>query len=103
MGTSKKSARVFLSFNQNDYERFEKTRKDLGLKPSAYVRYLMDSKELSTPVFIKYRELIDKMSSIDTSVRALVSTDELLDADRRELFTLLEDLNKSFQTIFNKD
>lgn len=97
-----KSARVFLALQPVEYEKFENGRKELGLKPSAYVKYLMESQTQSEPDFLKYKDLIAGISEINTSVRAIATSPEINDTDRRELYTYLDDLQKNIEKFFNR-
>jgi hypothetical protein len=83
--------RMTISMNESDIDIFERNRADMRMSKSAYIRYLIAEHENALPAELKYKNLIQKLSELNTSVKELMLTEKISDVDKVHLF---EDVNK---------
>lgn len=93
MGNTK---RLFLSMSEDEWNRFEKAREELGMNRSQYVRYLIGGQKEIRPVAIKQKELIYHLSNIDRSLKVIAMKDELSEEEKMIVIAKLEDLKNLF-------
>jgi hypothetical protein len=68
--------------SEDDVDKFETGRSQMGMSKSAYVRLLIAEHENAVPGFIKYKEIIEKLSSIELELQALSLKETLSPEDR---------------------
>lgn len=71
-----------ISMSEDDIEKFELGREATGMSKSAYVRLLIAEHEKRVPGFIKYKEIIEKLSSIELELQSLSLKETLAPEDR---------------------
>lgn len=74
--------RFCISMSEEDIEKFELGRSATGMSKSAYVRLLIAEHENKVPGFIKYKEIIEKLSSIELELQSLSVKETLSPEDR---------------------
>lgn len=87
-------ARLYFNLKDEELERFENNRNELGLNKTQYIRYLMEGKREIRPPGIKNRELISYLSKIDKELKVLVMKNNLSDLDVMRLLTKFDDIKK---------
>lgn len=83
--------RMCVTLSENDLENFERGRSSTGMNKSSYIRLLIAEHERRVPAFWKNKELIEKLSDLNTSVKELILTEKINDADK---LLILEKINK---------
>lgn len=76
------SQRLFLTMSQEEFEKFEGMREQLGMNRSMYVRYLLAGQKELRPPTIRYSKLVEQLSNIDRSLKILAMKDSLTEVDR---------------------
>ena len=66
-----KNKRLFLSMSQEDVDKLDQLREELGMNRSQYIRYLLSGQRKVIPSAVKDKKLIDAISKIDLDMRVL--------------------------------
>lgn len=77
---------------EEDLQVFERERKKMGLNKSAYMRYLIRHAGGNVPYFIHYRDLLQQVSELNSSVKELLAKDMMTDAEKLAVQTELGDI-----------
>ena len=91
--------RFTISMYEEDIDLFERTRTDLELTKSAFIRFLLAEHYDRVPNFIKHKELIKKISELNTSIKELLLTDELSDTEKIHVFEKMDEINKLIEKL----
>ena len=86
------SERLFLTLSEEEFQRFEGARDQLGMTRSQYVKYLMGQCREIRPAVIRYPKLIEKLSDAERDLRVLALKTTLSDKDRLLLYIQLEEI-----------
>lgn len=88
------SKRLFMTMPEDLYEQFEANREKLGMNRSMYVRYLLSGQKELRPPTIRYSKLIDKLNSIDRSLKIIAANESLSDSDRLAVMMKINEIKK---------
>lgn len=91
--------RMCISLSENDLANFERGRDLAGMSKSSYLRLLIAEHERRVPFFWKNKELIDAISSLNTSVKELILTDKISDTDKLLLYEQIKKLDEKMHRI----
>ena len=86
------SERLFLTLSEEEFQRFEGARDQLGMTRSQYVKYLMGQCREIRPAVIRYPKHIEKLSDAERDLRVLALKTTLSDKDRLLLYIQLEEI-----------
>lgn len=96
----KMTHRLFLTMSEDEFDKFEGMREQLGMNRSMYVRYLLAGQKELRPPTIRYSKLVDQLNSIDRSLKVLAMKDSLTEVDRilivEKLGEITELVNKHY-------
>lgn len=88
--------RLFLSLAEEDVERLDSLRSELGMNRSQYIRYVISGQRKQLVPSIKYKKMIEQLADIDLSLRAIVLRDEISEEDKLAIYCELEEIKKMF-------
>lgn len=91
-----KNHRLFLTMTDEEFERFESAREQLGMNRSMYVRYLISGQKELRPPTIRYSKLINSVNSIERSLRMIALKEELSTEERLFIMEKLNEMKKMF-------
>lgn len=86
--------RFTISMNDSDIDFFERKRAELGMSKSAFIRLLIANYENSIPSFIKNKEIIEALSDVNSSMKALLISDKISSTDKMILYEKINKLNE---------
>lgn len=86
-----------VSMYETDVDLFELKRAELGMSKSAFIRLLLAEHDNRVPPFMKYKELINSISELNTSVKELLLLESITDVDKLHLIEQIKILNETFQ------
>lgn len=86
-----------VSMYETDVDFFELKRAELGMSKSAFIRLLLAEHDNRVPPFMKYKELINSISELNTSVKELLLLESMTDVDKLHLIEQIKILNETFQ------
>lgn len=86
-----------VSMYETDVDLFELKRAELGMSKSAFIRLLLAEHDNRVPPFMKYKELINSISELNTSVKELLLLESMTDIDKLHLIEQIKILNETFQ------
>lgn len=84
--------RMFMSLTENEYERFESARGELGMTRSLYLKYLISGQKEIRPPAITQRKLIEKLALVDRDLKIIAMKENLEDNDRIYVMEQLKEL-----------
>lgn len=95
--------RLFLSLSQEDVDKLDRLRLELGMNRSQYVRYLLSGKKKLIPTSIKERKLIEAISKIDLDLRALALKEGMTPEDALTIFCEIREMKEllGYRTTFS--
>lgn len=88
--------RLFLSLSQEDVDKLDKLRSELGMNRSQYIRYLLSGKKKVIPTVIKEKKLIEAISKIDLDMRALALKEGMAPEDALTIFCEIREMKELF-------
>lgn len=89
--------RLFLSLSEEDVERLDMLRTEIGMNRSQYIRYVISGQNKLLSPSIKYKEMIDRLSHIDLSLRVLALKDGVSEEDILMIYSEIREM----KTILN--
>lgn len=92
--------RFCITMSESDVDKFEAGRNAVGMNKSAYVRLLIAEHEGSVPGFIKYKEIIEKLSEIELDLKTLVLKDSLTAEEKLKVYTRINEVEKCVKNKF---
>ena len=96
-----KTERFYISAYEEDIDLFERTRTDLGMAKAAFIRYLLAEHYNQMPNFIKHKELISKISELNTSIKELMLSDSIDDINKIHIYEKMNEINLLIQKLTN--
>lgn len=81
-----KNKRLFLSMSQEDVDKLDRLREELGMNRSQYIRYLLSGQKKFLPASVKDKKLIDAISRIDLNMRVLALKEDMAPEDSLAIF-----------------
>ncbi len=87
-----KTKRLFLSMAQEDVDKLDRLREELGMNRSQYIRYLLSGQKKVLPTSVKDKELINAISKIDLDMRVLALKEEITPEDSLALFCEIKEI-----------
>lgn len=94
----KMTHRLFLTMSEEEFEKFETMREQLGMNRSRYVRYLLSGQKDLRPPTIRYSKLVEQLREIDRDLKILAMKDTLSEVDRIYIMAKISEIT----TIINK-
>lgn len=91
---SEKNNRLFLSVSDEDLERLDMLREELGMNRSQYIRYVISGQKKVLIPSVRYKDMITKLSQIDLSLRVIALKDEMTSADKLLIYTKLQEIKE---------
>lgn len=88
--------RLFLSLPEDDVARLDMLRTELGMNRSQYIRYVLSGQNKKIVPSIKYREAIQRLASIDLSLRNIVLKESVSEADKLAIYSEISEIKKIF-------
>lgn len=89
--------RLFLSLSQEDLDRLDVRRRELGMNRSQYIRYLLSGQRKAIPFSIRQKELVEQFSQIDLHLRSLCLKQGLKDDDVLYILESIKDMRKALE------
>ena len=87
---------LFLSLSEEDVERLDVLRTELGMNRSQYIRYVLSGQKKKLVPSMQYKDAIGKLSSIDLSLRVIALNESLAEEDRLAIYSELDAIKKIF-------
>lgn len=88
--------RLFLSLPEEDVARLDVLRTELGMNRSQYIRYVLSGQKRQIVPSIKYKEAIERLASIDLSLRNIVLKESVSEADKLAIYSEISEIKKIF-------
>ena len=88
--------RLFLSLSEEDVNRLDSLRTELGMNRSQYIRYVISGQKKQLVPSIKYQKMVEQLADIDLSLRTIVLRDEISEEDKLAIYCELEAIKKIF-------
>ena len=92
--------RLFLSLSEEDVNRLDFLREELGMNRSQYVRYMLSGRKLVMPQSIRQKELIQQLSDIDLHLRIIALKDGVDTKDVLFVNEALKDIRSALRGAF---
>lgn len=89
-----KNKRLFLSMSEEDVDRLDRLRNELGMNRSQYIRYLLSGQRKVIPSSIKDKKLIEVLSQIDLDMRVLALKDGVTAKDSLAIFSEIKEIKR---------
>lgn len=89
-----KNKRLFLSMSQEDVDKLDQLREELGMNRSQYIRYLFSAQRKVLPSSVKDKKLIDAIARIDLDLRVLALKDEMTPGDVLAIFCKIREIKE---------
>lgn len=96
------SKRMFMTLTEDEYERFEDARNQLGMYRSQYLKYLIQGQKEIRPVPITQQKIISAMSGVERNLKILAMKDTFSDEERLYIMEQIKDMKSSFEKLSNK-
>lgn len=84
--------RLFLSLSEEDVSKLDFLRSELGMNRSEYIRYVIAGQRKILNPSIRYKEMIERLSSIDLSMRTIALKEEVSAGDTLAIYSELKEL-----------
>ncbi len=88
--------RVYMTMDEQQIDRLDKSCKKLGLSRSQFISCLMKGRTDIRPPMLQYKEMIRQLSEIERDLKVVALKDDLSDNDRILILTSLSDLKDTF-------
>lgn len=85
--------RFTVSMSETDIDLFQRKRSEMGMSKSAYIRFLIAEHENKVPVFLRNKELIEKIAELNTSINKLIITDRINDVEKLHIYEDMKKIN----------
>ena len=89
-----KNKRLFLSMSQEDVDKLDRLREELGMNRSQYIRYLLSGQKKFLPASVKDKKLIDAISRIDLNMRVLALKEDMAPEDSLAIFCEIKEIKE---------
>ena len=89
-----KNKRLFLSMAQEDVDKLDRLREELGMNRSQYIRYLLSGQKKVLPTSVKDKKLIDTISNIDLTMRVLALKEGMTPEDSLAIFCEIKEIKE---------
>ncbi|MCF0127389.1 MAG: hypothetical protein HUJ70_02410 [Pseudobutyrivibrio sp.] len=92
--------RLFLSLSEEDVNRLDFLREELGMNRSQYVRYMLSGRNLVMPQSLSQKELIQQLSDIDLHLKIIALKDGVDTKDVLFVNEALKDIRNALGRAF---
>lgn len=89
---TEKAVSMSISLRQSEIKKYDELRLELGMSRSEYLRYLMSGKKKILNPSISYKEMINKLSEIDLSLRTIVLRQDLSEEDVLKIYAEIDEI-----------
>lgn len=86
--------RLFMSLAEDEFDRFERAREDLGMTRSQYLKFLIQGQKEIRPRSIVQSKYIEAISDMDRNLKTIVMKESLSDEDRIYILEQLKELKR---------
>lgn len=96
--------KMTITMTSSDLDLFERGRCEQGINmsKSAYIRLLIAEHEDRVPSFIKYKEIIEKISELNTLIKTLMLSEKVDDVYKIQIMEQMEDIKEELHCIAEK-
>ncbi|MDO5292770.1 MAG: ribbon-helix-helix protein, CopG family [bacterium] len=88
--------RLFLSLSEEDVQKLDMLREELGMNRSQYIRYVISGQTKVLNPSIKYKELVKQLAQINLHLRVIALKESLSLEDTLAVYTSIEELKAVF-------
>ena len=96
------SKKLYINLTEEEYEQYESSRNQLGMKRGKFLKYLLNGQKEIRPTSIVNIRLVDKLSELDRHLKVIAVKDALSDNEKiyvmeqlRDIKELLDNLSRS--------
>lgn len=93
------SKRMFMTLTEEEYDRFECARGQLGMYRSQYLKYLIQGQKEIRPMPITQQKMIDTISGIERNLKVIAMNDSFSDEERLYVMEQIKDIKSSFDKL----
>lgn len=86
--------RLTITMTTEDIDLFERYRADMNMSKSAFIRLLVAEHFEHIPAFLQHKELIGTLSSLNNSLKEIVLSEKLSDAEITHLREKIQIVNE---------
>lgn len=78
--------RLFLSLSEEEVNKLDLLREELGMNRSQYIRYVLSGQHKILTPSIKYKELVERLAQIDLDLRVIALKDTISPEETLAIF-----------------
>lgn len=96
--------KMTITMTSSDLDMFERGRCEQGINmsKSAYIRLLIAEHEDRVPSFIKYKEIIEKISELNTLIKTLMLSEKVDDVYKIQIMEQMEGIKEELRYVAEK-
>lgn len=90
--------RLCITVSDADAELLQNECSESGMTKSAYIRMLVAEHKDRVPYFYKYRDIIEKLSELNVSIKELLITEDGDDAEKLRIYENFKEIQELFKS-----
>lgn len=98
MVVSKMNKKLYINLTEEEFEQFETSRQQLGMKRGKFLKYLLNGQREIRPTSIVSMRLIDSVSEVSRNLKIIAMKDELSDNDKIYVCEKIRDIEELLAT-----
>lgn len=84
--------RLFLSLSEEDVQKLDSLREELGMNRSQYIRYVLSGQSKVINPSIKYMEIVKQLAEIDMDLRVIALKDPVSPGETLAIYSEIREL-----------
>lgn len=96
-----KNKRLFLSVSEEDLNKLDRLREELGMNRSEYIRYVIAGQKKIMPFSIKEKKLIEVLSAIELDINVIALKEEIKQEDVITVYLKMEEIKDLLDGKYN--
>lgn len=99
--SKEKNKRLFLSVSEEDLNKLDRLREELGMNRSEYIRYVISGQKKIIPFPIKGKKLIEAISAVELYMSVIALKDGMQPEDIITIYSEIQEVKKLLEDMYH--
>lgn len=96
-----KNKRLFLSISNEDVEKLDRLREELGMNRSQYIRYVISGQKKIIPFSIREKKLIEAIVAVELDMSVIALKDGMESEDVIAIYSEIQEIKQLLEDKYN--
>lgn len=99
--SKEKNKRLFLSVSEEDLNKLDHLREELGMNRSEYIRYVLSGQKKIIPFPIKEKKLIEAISAVELYMSVIALKDGMQPEDIITIYSEIQEVKQLLEDMYH--